>query len=883
MELIKPIFSIGYRYYTPLLFVFIFCLASPLWGQANKKKDVTPQDYNKWHTMVPDQISNNGDWCSYGVYYDTSIDTLVIKNIHNSIQYKLPNAFFSTFSSNSKWVFSRTRDDVFWQVNLNTGQEIKVSNVSHFWVAPNAQTMAYLKKNTKNKNKDLTVVNLNENTKSTYKNIFQARYNQSGRYLAMLQKQQSINKVLILDTQQMKLYTLFTSKNTSLYNLVWSPVDTRLAFFEVKKDDQITVHSSQVVKKGGIFPSDSIRIQNRVIDTNRRPTLFYSDDGKKIFYYLKKSNKDVKGANNELVSNVQVWNTNDELLYPGYKIHKERVKNPSYMSVWHWEKNKSFSIGDSIHTVTLIGAKAQYAFAYSYKTHSLSYVESEPLSTIDVYDITSGATTKVVDKPHGFEFQISPSGRYLAYFKKKNWWVYDAKRNTHANVTASLDIPFYDTDSQKNNPAKAYGNPGWTVNEEEIILYDKYDVWSITPNGKKSDRLTKGREAATKYRLYRLEQGRFEIPKYEGQYANIFNLDKGVIFSVQNTHNEHTGYVKFTHPNKFNTIVYRRAAIKNLRQSQNKKTLLYTQELYNLAPQLVVENDKKNNFILVQSNKQHERYNWGKSELVYYTNSKGKQLKGALFYPSNFDPNKKYPMITFVYERLSHKVHQYQNPTLHNSIGFSVSNYTTQGYFVFYPDIAYTIGSPGVSAVDCITAGVHKVIENPFINSDKLGIYGHSFGGYQVMFLITQTDLFTTAVAGAGASNLLSYYLSMAWLWDRPQYWRFEHQQWRMGDSYFNIPEAYERNSPIHQLNKVNTPLLSWAGKKDSNVNWQQHIELFLGLRRLKKTHNMLLYPDEGHDITTPKNQKDLTIRIQQWFDYYLKSQKPASWIINPH
>ena len=151
------------------------------------------------------------------------------------------------------------------------------------------------------------------------------------------------------------------------------------------------------------------------------------------------------------------------------------------------------------------------------------------------------------------------------------------------------------------------------------------------------------------------------------------------------------------------------------------------------------------------------------------------------------------------------------------------------------------------------------------------------------MFILTQTDMFATVVSGAGASNMLSFYLSMAWIWDRPQYPRFEKGQWRMGDSYFNIPEAYERNSPIHQLQNVKTPFLSWAGKHDSNTNWEQHVEMFVGLRRLKKEHIMLLYPDEGHYLKNAESQVDLTNRIREWFDHYLKGLPTPDWMKHPH
>jgi len=240
-------------------------------------------------------------------------------------------------------------------------------------------------------------------------------------------------------------------------------------------------------------------------------------------------------------------------------------------------------------------------------------------------------------------------------------------------------------------------------------------------------------------------------------------------------------------------------------------------------------------------------------------------------------------MITFYYETLSNRVHHYQNPSYFNSGGPNVSNFTTQGYFVFYPDIVFEIPDPGISAVNCILAGVNNMLKLPYIDKDRLGVFGHSFGGYETLFLITQTDMFATAVAAAGAGNMRSYYLSMAWLWNRPQSWRFEKQQWRMGDTYFNIPEAYERNSPINYVQNVITPLLSWAGKKDTNVNWEQHLEFFIAMRKLKKEHIMVLYENEGHSLMNPDNQIDMTNKLFDWYNYYLKGFSPAAWMTHTH
>ncbi|MAM28221.1 MAG: hypothetical protein CMC13_04295, partial [Flavobacteriaceae bacterium] len=571
--------------------MFFFCLAGPLWGQANKKIKVPPSNYKQWHTLVPDQVSNDGIWFSYGLYYDTGQDTLVVQHVEKKVKYQLPNAFFSSFSSNSKWVFSRTRDHIFWMVNLHAGKEKKVPHVTRFWIAPNSQSVAYLVQKQAENKQYLVVENLQNRTTTTYAGVTESAYDASGRYLALVQKRQASTSVVVLDVHTNIAHTLYTSTKNNFSHLVWSPTGGRIAFFEHQANNTV-VHAVQCVgnnpKKLNLFSDDLS------IDVERRPALFFSDEGTQLFCYIKKTKKEPK-AKKQKATTVEIWNTKDELLYPGYGYRKEKVENPSMMLAWQIEKNEWQMIGDSIHNTTLVGSKATYAYGYSNKTHSLSYAESEPQSTIELYNLVTGSQTSVVEKPHGFEFQMSPSGRYLAYFKQKHWWVYDAETNTHTNITASLKPHFFNKESKEINPSAAYGNPGWSADEKQILLYDKFDLWAITPEGKEAKRLTKGREQARIYRLYRLSQGRFEVPRFEAQYARFFDLKKGVVLSARDIYNEDTGYFHYTNKKGLEQIVFKDFAIKNLRMSKNKKTLIYTEERYNIPRRIlrVKADDKK--------------------------------------------------------------------------------------------------------------------------------------------------------------------------------------------------------------------------------------------------------------------------------------------------
>jgi dipeptidyl aminopeptidase/acylaminoacyl peptidase len=265
--------------------------------------------------------------------------------------------------------------------------------------------------------------------------------------------------------------------------------------------------------------------------------------------------------------------------------------------------------------------------------------------------------------------------------------------------------------------------------------------------------------------------------------------------------------------------------------------------------------------------------------MIHYSNSIGQSLNGALFYPANYDPMQKYPMVVYPYEKQSRDLFQYENPSMLNMGGFNVTNFTTRGYFVLLPDIIHVKGDTGISALDCVVAATQKVIDMGIIDKDKIGLMGHSFGGYEANFIITQTDIFAAAVSGSGVSDMVSWYLTMGWNGSKPDMWRSETQQWRMGKSFYDDQHAYYRNSPIvHALN-IQTPVLLWSGKLDYQVDWHQNMEFYLALRRLGKKNIMLLYPDEGHVIFGVDNQIDLTNKTQDWFDYYLKDKKTTEWI----
>lgn len=420
-----------------------------------------------------------------------------------------------------------------------------------------------------------------------------------------------------------------------------------------------------------------------------------------------------------------------------------------------------------------------------------------------------------------------------------------------------------------------YGSPGWTQ-DGKLIVYDQYDIWIVTPDGKNAKRLTQGREQKIRFRIYQNLNESDIINTLSNLPTHTFTFTKGTVLEAFGD-NKASGYYYLESNGDCKAMVYKNARISMLRKVTQSEKYMYKEESFETAPQLKLwSKTMKKEQVILKTNPQQDKFYWGYSELISYTNQKGQPLKGVLFYPAGFQSGKKYPMIVHLYERQSGMMHQYINPSQYISDGFNPVNYTFEGYLVFYPDIAYEVGSPGQSAVGGVQVAVDAVVAKGIVESNRIGLIGGSFGGYETSFIISQTNRFATAVVGAACTDLVSSYLSMQSDGDRSQMWRYESAQLRMGTSLFANYKGYIENSPIAHASKINTPVLIWTGQQDPNVNWTQSIELHLALQRLQKPHTFLVYPGQGHAIGKPEAQKDLDKRVKEWFDYYLK-EKPLT------
>jgi dipeptidyl aminopeptidase/acylaminoacyl peptidase len=318
-----------------------------------------------------------------------------------------------------------------------------------------------------------------------------------------------------------------------------------------------------------------------------------------------------------------------------------------------------------------------------------------------------------------------------------------------------------------------------------------------------------------------------------------------------------------------------------IQKSRQSDRWIYTLENYRQSPDLYTSLSDRSMgpyTKLSNLNPQQEEYVWGTAELYKWTAFDGKPATGVVYKPENFDPKKKYPLILYFYETHTDALNQYIPPTPTGS-RLNISFFVSRGYVVCSPDIHYAIGQPAQSAYNYIVSAAKSLAAKPWIDGKNMGIQGQSWGGIQVAQLVTMTNLFKAAWSGAPVANMTSAYGGIRWESGLNRQFQYEKSQSRIGATLWERPDLYIKNSPLFHVPKIFTPMVIMANDADGAVPWYQGIELFTAMRRLNKSAWLLNYNGEAHNLRERKNQKDIPIREQQFFDWLLKGEKPARWL----
>jgi len=610
------------------------------------------------------------------------------------------------------------------------------------------------------------------------------------------------------------------------------------------------------------------------VSENKRPQ--FSKDGKQLYFGIAPLPilQDTAMLEEDIV-NVEVWSYEDAVLHTQQNNRLKNEKKRTYQAVWHVKDNKFVQLGNDKMPEVRLGdeGNAPYVLSYDerpyFKQFSWEGVVRKDLYLID----NKTGQAKTVAKAFEGRTVFSPKAEFIYWYNELDtaWFAYEIKEEKLRQITDNKTVKFYNEIHDTPSQPWPYGIAGWTENDKYILINDRYDIWKVDPRGKeKAVKLTNGRADKMRYRYVRLDR----------EERNI-DLNKNALLHLFDEKTKGGGYASMNKKGEIKTLVFEEnfRYSSRPRKAQNADKLIFSKENFQTFPNLNYTNlSIANPKQISDANPQQADYSWGSIELVNWTDLNGNILTGQLVKPENFDPTKQYPMLVNFYEKSSDRLHQYRTPLPGRST-INYPFYASKGYLIFNPDVPYRTGYPGESALNAVLSGVTSLIDEGFVSREKIGVQGHSWGGYQVAYLINRTDIFACAESGAPVVNMFSAYGGIRWGSGMSRMFQYEHTQSRIGGTIWEYPLRYIENSPIFTLDKCNTPVLILHNDKDGAVPWYQGIEYFVGLRRLNKPAWMLNYNDEPHWPVKLQNRKDFNIRMQQYFDYYLMDAPMPRWM----
>ena len=614
------------------------------------------------------------------------------------------------------------------------------------------------------------------------------------------------------------------------------------------------------------------------VSQHRSP--FFSDNGKRLFFGTAPAPVEIPDNDDLLddeVVKVDIWHWQDAYLQP---MQLERLKDErkrSYLAVAHLDDGfRLAQLGrESIPEVkTANGGDARHALGLSslpYRTEiSWDFPRYQDGWLINV---ETGDARLIVEKVQA-ELRLSPRGTYIDWWDRDQatWMALRVTDGAVVDLGQGIEFSLQDHTNDRPFAAGPYATGDWLADDGGLFIHDRHDLWLVDPAAADTPvNLSQGvgRANGLNVRLVDLD------PDDEG-----IDPDLPLLATVFDEANKNHGfYSLFLDGQSPVELVVSAHHYGRPVKADQADRLLWTRENFREFPDLWVSDpafaDMRR---LSDANPQQADYRWGDVTLVDWESETGRQHHGMLFKPDDFDPARAYPMIVYFYERDSDRLHWHRPPQAHRSV-IMPSFYTSNEYVVFVPDVWYREGYPGDSAMESIMPKVYKLADEAWVDAERIGIQGHSWAGYQIAYMVTQTDFFRAAAGGAPVANMTSAYGGIRWGTGMSRMFQYERTQSRLGKTLWEDPELYFHNSPLFMADQVNTPLLMMHNDQDGAVPWEQGIEMFVALRRLGRPAWLINYNDEPHWPTTFANRRDWQIRLQQFFDHYLKDEPAPRWL----
>ena len=920
--------------------VLLACaLVAPASAQE-EKPTLTVDDYGQWERLGGATLSPDGRWMAVGISRVNDEGELRVHSIDSDSVVVIPFATRPVFSDDNRWLaysigvspdqrerMQEQRQPVRTRLGLldfQTGEQETIDDIQTFTFSEDGRYLAlrrYKPQEKESSGVDVVVRDMADGSTLSFGNVAQMAWQDEGSLLAMtIDADDRVgNGVRLYEPATGRLRSLDTDEATYRH-LRWREESADLVVLKTYSDEQHEDTAHVVLAwrdlddgDGTSFvldprEDDGVPSGSRVTE-HRAPS--WSEDGGTIFLGLQ-DRKPVENAEDEGDEEegeeeegeegdeegegdeadeeekegpparrgaeeeedppgVEIWHSKDVDPVPQQRVRETQLRRLNHIARWGLDDGSFLQLGGDHADAASIVADGRYMLARDETPYDVDAMFRQQFIDLYVVNAATGQRDLVRSRIFGGA-SASPGGRYLLWFEGDDYWTYDLQSGETHNITEGVDGTFVNLDvTPTREQMPSFGTSGWMEDDEAVLINDKWDVWEIQPDGSGGRRLTPGAENEVLYRPIRIDRE-----------ADAFDPDEPIYYSTYGEWTKKAGFARARVGRDPEQLISEDAVIGGfggIQKAEDADVYVIRRERFDDSPDyFVTGNDDLSDLRQVTSTNPFQAdYAWGRTQLVDYENEWGRRLQGFLTYPADYEEGEQYPMIVYHYELMSRGLHRYVIPDETNY--YNVQAWSHEGYFVLQPDIVFRNRDPGRSSVQTLRPAVAAAVETGMIDPERVGLIGHSWGGYQTAFFVTQDTTFASAVAGAPLTNLMSMYLSFYWNSGGTDARIFEISQGRMMGPWWEDYESYEANSPVHNIQNMNTPLLMMFGSEDGAVEFNQGVEFYNAARRLGKDMVLLVYDGENHGLRREPNQKDYRNRIMQWFGHYLKGEPAPDWI----
>jgi dipeptidyl aminopeptidase/acylaminoacyl peptidase len=572
-----------------------------------------------------------------------------------------------------------------------------------------------------------------------------------------------------------------------------------------------------------------------------------------------------------------LWHWQDPQLQPQQRLQARQVANRSYAALYRIGARRIARLGNDSLLQVAISDDGRYAVAATNLPYAISAMWGEGGSDVYLIEVATGARTLIAERLEGgfggSGAQLSPGGRYVSWFRDGHWHARDLASGRTVNLTSGIEgVSFAQETWDTPSTPSSWGVAGWTTNDRSLLVYDRYDLWELDPTGARAPRTvteSAGRRGDLTFRLIRTDTEERHL-----------DPSQPVLLRAFHNHSKQSGYYsgRIDRVETPRQIVMDDVAWGTPQKAKRAEMFVTTRSTFRDFPDLWAGSRLDQLTRISTANPQQAEFAWGTAELVAWRSDDNEPLQGILYKPDGFDPSRQYPMVVYFYEKLSDNLHNYNMAYPRNTT--QPTWYVSNGYLVFFPDINYGTGFPGPDALKSVVPGVQSLIARGFVDPKAVGVAGQSWGGYQIAHMITRSNIFAAAMAGAPVANMTSAYGGIRWASGLARAFQYETGQSRIGGSIWESPLRYLENSPLFHADRIQTPLLMMHNDNDGAVPWYQGIEMFVAMRRLGKEVYMVNYNGDEHNPTKRANQADIAKKTMEFFDHHLRGKPMPRWMV---